>query len=160
MQDVSDDMEMKSPRVNLVIDRDKAAAVGLNATQIENALYDGFGPQWSSTIYGADGAVPVLLELDPKYQEHADSLQKIAFKTPSGALVPLESVRQLQGNRRAADASTTSGSCRRCRSRSACGRASRSAPPSIASTQVARQRAAADGDDELPGLGEGVPGSR
>ena len=58
MQDVSDDMEMKSPRVNLVIDRDKAAAVGLNATQIENALSDGFGPQWSSTIYGADDAVP------------------------------------------------------------------------------------------------------
>src|SRR5262249_35988480 len=29
LQDVSDDMEMHSPRVNLVIDRDKAAAVGL-----------------------------------------------------------------------------------------------------------------------------------
>ena len=34
VQDVSDDLEMRSPRVNLVIDRDKAAAVGLNATQI------------------------------------------------------------------------------------------------------------------------------
>ena len=39
VQDVSTDMEMKSPRINLVIDRDKAAAVGLNATQIaERAL--------------------------------------------------------------------------------------------------------------------------
>ena len=34
----------------------------------------------------------MLLELDPKYQMQADSLRKIAFKTPSGALVPLESV--------------------------------------------------------------------
>ena len=38
VQDVSDNMELKSPRVNMIIDRDKAAAVGLNATQIENAV--------------------------------------------------------------------------------------------------------------------------
>jgi HAE1 family hydrophobic/amphiphilic exporter-1 len=92
IQDVSDDMEMKSPRVNLVIDRDKAAAVGLNASDISNALYDGLGPQWSSTIYGKAAQYKVLLELDPRYQEHADSLDKIAFKAPSGALIPLESV--------------------------------------------------------------------
>src|SRR5262249_31599667 len=39
VQDVSNDLEMKSPRVNLVIDRDKAAVVGLNATTVQNALY-------------------------------------------------------------------------------------------------------------------------
>src|SRR5262249_41948937 len=38
IQDASNDMEMKSPRVDLVIDRDKAAAVGLNATNIEQTL--------------------------------------------------------------------------------------------------------------------------
>jgi HAE1 family hydrophobic/amphiphilic exporter-1 len=92
VQDPSTDLEMKSPRINLVMDRDKAAAVGLNATQIQNALYDGLGPKWSSTIYGPTNQYRVLLELDPKYQMQADSLQKIAFKTPAGALVPLESV--------------------------------------------------------------------
>ncbi len=80
---MSDDLQMKSPRVNMVIDRDKAAAVGLNASDIEGALYDGFGPQWSSTIYGSAAQYKVLLELDPHYQEHADSLEKIAFKTPA-----------------------------------------------------------------------------
>jgi HAE1 family hydrophobic/amphiphilic exporter-1 len=92
VQDVSDDLQMKSPRVNLVINRDTAAALGLNANDIETALYDGFGPQWSSTIYGSAAQYKVLLELDPRYQEHADSLEKIAFKTSSGMLVPLESV--------------------------------------------------------------------
>jgi HAE1 family hydrophobic/amphiphilic exporter-1 len=92
VQDVSTDMEVKSPRINLVINRDKAAAVGLNATQVQSALYDGLGPKWSSTIYGASSQYRVLLELDPRYQLHADSLQKVAFKTPGGALVPLESV--------------------------------------------------------------------
>jgi len=92
LQDVSNDMEIKSPRVDLVIERDTAAAVGLNATQVENALYDGLGPKWSSTIYGTNAQYRVLIELDPKYQEHTDSLRKIAFKTPRGAIVPLESV--------------------------------------------------------------------
>src|SRR5581483_12270791 len=65
-------------------------------TDIETALYDGFGPQWASTIYGPTAQYKVLLELDPKDQERADSLQKIAFKTPSGTLVTLESVMKLQ----------------------------------------------------------------
>jgi HAE1 family hydrophobic/amphiphilic exporter-1 len=92
VQDVSTDMEMKSPRINLVIDRDKSAAVGLNATLIQNSLYDALGPKWSSTIYGQTAQYRVLVELDPQYQGAADSLQKVAFRTPSGMLVPLESV--------------------------------------------------------------------
>jgi HAE1 family hydrophobic/amphiphilic exporter-1 len=92
VQDVSNDLEMKSPRVNLVIDRDKAAVVGLNATTVQNALYDALGPKWSSTIYGNTAQYRVLLELDPKYQGHVDSLEKVAFKAPNGSLVPLESV--------------------------------------------------------------------
>ncbi|HEX3704743.1 MAG TPA: efflux RND transporter permease subunit [Vicinamibacterales bacterium] len=92
VQDVSTDMEMKSPRIDLVINRDKSAMVGLNATTIQNALYDALGPKWSSTIYGNTAQYRVLIELDPKYQGAAESLQKVAFRAPSGALVPLESV--------------------------------------------------------------------
>src|SRR5207247_1828940 len=78
VQDVSTDMEMKSPRINLVIDRDKTAAVGLNATIIQNSLYDALGPKWSSTIYGDTAQYRVLIELDPKYQGAAESLEKVA----------------------------------------------------------------------------------
>ncbi len=92
VQDVTSDMEMKTPRVDLVIDRDKAATMGLDATQIETALYDGFGPVWASTIYSPVTQYKVLLELDPRYQANADSLEKIGFKPPGGALIPLQSV--------------------------------------------------------------------
>jgi hydrophobe/amphiphile efflux-1 (HAE1) family protein len=92
VQDVSDDMEMKSPRVNLVLDRDKAAVVGLDATDVESTLYGGFGPKWASTIYGVNAQYRVLLELEPKDQQHVDSLRKIWFKTRAGRLVPFESI--------------------------------------------------------------------
>ena len=90
--DVNSDIEMKSPRVNLLINRDKAASLHLDATGIESTLYDGFGPRWSSTIYGAKAQYKVLLELDPIYQASTDALHIMAFKTPQGAVVPLESI--------------------------------------------------------------------
>ncbi len=46
----------------------------------------------STTIYGDTAQYRVLLELDPKYQGHIESLEKVAFKAPNGALVPLQSV--------------------------------------------------------------------
>jgi HAE1 family hydrophobic/amphiphilic exporter-1 len=92
LQDVSTDLEIKSPRVQLTIDRDKAAALALDPAQITNALYSGFGPRWSSTIYGDAAQYRVLLELDPRYQENVEALERLSFKTPRGAIVPLESV--------------------------------------------------------------------
>jgi HAE1 family hydrophobic/amphiphilic exporter-1 len=92
VMEVSTDLELKSPRVDLLIDRDKAAALGLDATQIENVLYSGYGPKWSSTIYGPQTQYKVLLEVDPKYQSQTDALEHLAFKTNTGGLVPLTSI--------------------------------------------------------------------
>ena len=96
VQDVSDNMELRSPRVNMTIDRDKAAAVGLNATQITQTLSDGFGQRLVGTIYGPRTQYRVLLEIDPKYQERPESLKKISFRTPQGGLVPLEEVMNIK----------------------------------------------------------------
>ena len=90
--DVDTNLESIAPRIDLQIDRDTAAAVGLNASTIANALGTGLGPRWSTTLYGQRSQYRVLLELDPKYQQQADTLEKVAFKTPSGNMVPLQSV--------------------------------------------------------------------
>jgi len=76
----------------MTIDRDKAAAVGLNATTITQTLSDGFGQRLVGTIYSDRTQYRVVLELDPKYQERPESLKKITFRTPQGNLVPLEEV--------------------------------------------------------------------
>ncbi|HUL75352.1 MAG TPA: efflux RND transporter permease subunit [Vicinamibacterales bacterium] len=96
VQDVSDNMDLKSPRVSMTIDRDKAAALGLSATQITNTLSDGFGQRLVGTIYGERTQFRVLLEIDPKYQERPESLHRISFKTPQGGLVPLEQVMNIK----------------------------------------------------------------
>jgi HAE1 family hydrophobic/amphiphilic exporter-1 len=92
IQDVSSDLQLKSPRVLLALDRDKAATLGLNASEIENTLTSGYGQRWSSTIYGDTAQYKVLLEIDPRYQEYADSLRSLNFRTQHGGMVSLESV--------------------------------------------------------------------
>ena len=94
--DVTTDLQIKNPQVRLKIDRDRAAVLGLNATQIEGALYSAFGPRWSSTIYAPTNQFKVLMEIQPKYQAFSDYLSKIYFKTPNGALVPLDNFASLK----------------------------------------------------------------
>jgi hydrophobe/amphiphile efflux-1 (HAE1) family protein len=92
LQDVTSDAQLASPRVKIAINRDKAAALQINAQQIETALYDGFGPSWISTIYTPTAQNKVLLEVDPAFQEHADSLSALYLKSGDGKLVPLDAV--------------------------------------------------------------------
>ena len=77
------------------IDRDKAAAVQVNAQQIENALYDAYGPRWVSTIYAAVNEYKVLLELKPEYQTDPKALSLLYFKSTAGRLIPLDTVAHL-----------------------------------------------------------------
>jgi HAE1 family hydrophobic/amphiphilic exporter-1 len=90
--DVNTDLQIKSPRVNVIVDRDRAASLGLDVTQIENALYSGYGPKWSSTIYSPTNQYQVLMEIQQKYQAYSDYLSKIYFHASNGALIPLKEV--------------------------------------------------------------------
>src|SRR5213594_824621 len=92
VQDVTSDVAIQSPQVNVTIDRDKAAALQVNADQIENALYDAYGPRWVSTIYAAINQYKVLLELKPEYQSDPQALSMLYFKSSGGRLIPLDTV--------------------------------------------------------------------
>ncbi len=90
--EVNSDLEVKSPRITVQIDRERAAVFGLNANDIEQALYDAYGPSIASTIYGPANQYHVMLEMQPKYQAFTDYLSKVYFKAPAGQLVPLDSL--------------------------------------------------------------------
>jgi HAE1 family hydrophobic/amphiphilic exporter-1 len=86
LEDLTSDLEISSPQVNVEIDRDKAAALGVTANQIENAFYDAYGPRWVSTIYAPVNEYKVLLELAPPFQADPGALSLLYFKaTPTQA---------------------------------------------------------------------------
>jgi len=92
VEDVTTDVAVTTPQVSVTIDRDKAAAMNLNASVIENALYDAYGPRWVSTIYGSVNEYKVLLELEPKYQADPRALSLLYFKTSGSKLIPLDTM--------------------------------------------------------------------
>lgn len=95
-QDVTSDMQIKNPQVNVVIDRDKASALGVSAQQIEDALQTGFSSRQVSTIYAPSNQYQVIMELLPEYQADPSSLPLLYVKSTSGALVPLDAVASLR----------------------------------------------------------------
>jgi HAE1 family hydrophobic/amphiphilic exporter-1 len=88
---LTSDLEIASPQLNVNIDRDKAAALGVTANQIENAFYDAYGPRWVSTIYAAVNEYKVLLELAPQFQMDPSALSMLYFKG-NGPVVPLDTL--------------------------------------------------------------------
>jgi hydrophobic/amphiphilic exporter-1 (mainly G- bacteria), HAE1 family len=64
----------------------------VNAAQIENALYDAYGPRWVSTIYASINEYKVLLELKPEYQADPKALSLLYFKAGNNKLIPLDTM--------------------------------------------------------------------
>jgi len=92
VEDVTTNVAIASPQININIDRDKAAAMQINASQIENAFYDAYGPRWVSTIYGSANQYKVLLELKPEFQSDPRALSLLYFKAGNGNLIPLDTL--------------------------------------------------------------------
>jgi len=95
LTDVISDLQLQNPQLNVLIDRDKAANLKVNAQQIENALYDAYGPRWVSTIYAPTNQYRVMLDLAPEYQARPDALSLIYMKSDDGRLVPLSTLARI-----------------------------------------------------------------
>jgi len=90
LQDVNSDLQIKNPQVNVLINRDKAATLGVSAQQIEDALYYAYGSRQISTIYTPNNEYQVIMELLPRYQLDPQALQWLYIRNSSGQLVPLD----------------------------------------------------------------------
>jgi HAE1 family hydrophobic/amphiphilic exporter-1 len=95
LQDVTSDLQIRSPQVNVEIDRDKASALRVTANQIEDALYSAYGAREISTIYTPINQYAVIIELEPQYQSDPSALSMLYIRSSSGQLVPLNTVATL-----------------------------------------------------------------
>jgi HAE1 family hydrophobic/amphiphilic exporter-1 len=92
LQDVSSDLQMQNPEVNIEINRDKASALGLAAQQVENALSTAYAGRQISSILTPNNEYPVIMELEPQYQKDVSSLALLHVRSSQGKLVPLSTL--------------------------------------------------------------------
>ena len=90
--DVTNDMDISAPTISVQIDRERAAQLGVTVQQLEDALASAFGQRQVSTMYTPSDQYQVILELMPRFQEEASSLERLYVRSSQGALVPLTAV--------------------------------------------------------------------
>jgi HAE1 family hydrophobic/amphiphilic exporter-1 len=98
LQDVTSDLQIKNPQVNLDIDRDRAASLGITASQVEDTLYSAYGSRQVSTIFSPTNQYKVVMELEPQYQLDPAALGLLYVRSSGGQLVPLASLGTLHND--------------------------------------------------------------
>ncbi len=94
--DVTSDLQFTGPQVQLQIDRDKAAALGITVEQLEGTLYSAFGGKQVGTMYTPIDTYKVMMELKPEYQNDQNALSKLYMRSSNGSLVPLAAIAALK----------------------------------------------------------------
>lgn len=92
LQDVTTDVQMNSPQVNVEVDRDKASMLGITAQQVDDALGYAYGTRQISTIYTSTNEYWVIIEVKPQYYRGPNLLSLLYVRSSNGKLVPLDTI--------------------------------------------------------------------
>ena len=95
LANVSSDLQMNAPRVNVDIRRDLAMSLDVDPEKIANTLYDAFGNRRANTITVASERYDVILEVARQYQRDPEALSDLYIRSNSGRLVPLSALTTL-----------------------------------------------------------------
>jgi multidrug efflux pump len=97
LADVNSDQQDKGLETDLVFDRATAARLKLNASQIDNTLYDAFGQRQVSTIYNPLNQYHVIMEVAPEYWQNPQTLNELFISTAGGSVAGTQSTNAVAG---------------------------------------------------------------
>ncbi len=86
LADVNSDQLNNASSLDLKIDRDAAARLGISSRQIDATLYDAFGQRQVSTIYNPLNQYHVIMEVAPQYWQNPETLERIFISTSGGTI--------------------------------------------------------------------------
>jgi hydrophobic/amphiphilic exporter-1 (mainly G- bacteria), HAE1 family len=106
-RDIGSDLQLKNPQLQVVIDRDKMATMGITAAgisprQVEEAFWNAYATRQISTINTPNNQYQVILELDPKFQNDPSALSQLYIRSTTGQaataqpMVPLGALANLK----------------------------------------------------------------
>jgi multidrug efflux pump len=91
-RDVGTDLDDGSLLQNMVVDRAKAAALGVSMAAVDDALYNAFGQRQISTIYSDTNQYQVVLTALPAQTATPAALDSIHVLSSNGQMVPISAI--------------------------------------------------------------------
>jgi multidrug efflux pump len=87
--DVNTDQQDNGQQTSLVVDRERAAQLGVSMSDLDATLNDLYGQRLISTIYNPLNQYRVVMEAAPRYLQSAETLAQTYVVAAHGAVVPL-----------------------------------------------------------------------
>jgi multidrug efflux pump len=91
-RDVGTDLDEGSLLQNMVVDRAKAARLGVSMAAVDDALYNAFGQRPVSTIYSDTNQYQVVLTALPAQTASPAALNTIRVRSSSGEMIPISAI--------------------------------------------------------------------
>jgi hydrophobe/amphiphile efflux-1 (HAE1) family protein len=91
LRDVATDQQTSGLQLNVDIDRDTAARMGITPQIVDDTLYDAYGQRQVSTMYTQLNQYRVVMEVKPEFAAHPDGLSSLYVKGKGASPVPLGS---------------------------------------------------------------------
>jgi HAE1 family hydrophobic/amphiphilic exporter-1 len=92
VQDVQSDLQLRTPQLNVDLDREQIAALGLTVDQVQSALSSAYSSRQISQIYAPDDEYQVMMQVAPEYQQNPAALSMLYVQGSGNKLIPLSSV--------------------------------------------------------------------
>ncbi len=109
LRGVDSDLQLATPQINVAVDHEKAALLGVSVAQIQRTLGDAYGSGQVSTIYGANNQYTVVLELKPEYQRDPSALSSLYVRSaaPASTTAQAANAGQTSNNTQATNSQAT-----------------------------------------------------
>ena len=75
--DVNSDLQIRNPELNVQLDREQIAALGLTVDQVESALSSAYGSRQISQIFAPNDEYQVIMQVAPQYQQDPAALSML-----------------------------------------------------------------------------------
>ena len=96
VENVRDDLNLRQPSMDVVVDRESAARHGLDPTRIAASVRAAFGGATATTFRSGNEEVDVVVRLAESARSERDDIAKLRLVNPAGQVVPFETVARLE----------------------------------------------------------------
>ncbi|MDB4972140.1 MAG: Cobalt-zinc-cadmium resistance protein CzcA [Myxococcaceae bacterium] len=98
LRDVASDQQSSGLQLDVAIDRDSAARLGVSPQAVDDTLYDAFGQRIVSTIFTQLNQYRVILEVKPEFRDDPGTLSQIYVRSSTGDQIPLQAFARFERN--------------------------------------------------------------
>ncbi len=96
IRDVEADVDPSAPQVNIKLDRDTMARLGVTTQTVDDTLYDAYGQRQVATYFTQVNVYRTILEVAPQFQLDETALARLFVPSRTGAPVQLGNFSQLE----------------------------------------------------------------